>query len=54
MKRVISAYRATRFWAGGGVLAPSDEYWQPTINTNLFAAVRLDRFRIAPRQHFRT
>jgi NAD(P)-dependent dehydrogenase (short-subunit alcohol dehydrogenase family) len=28
---------------GGGVLALSDEDWQHTINTNLFAAVRLDR-----------
>jgi len=28
---------------GGGVLALSDEDWQLTINTNLFAAVRLDR-----------
>jgi NAD(P)-dependent dehydrogenase (short-subunit alcohol dehydrogenase family) len=28
---------------GGGVLALSDEDWQQTINTNLFAAVRLDR-----------
>ena len=27
----------------GGVLALSDEDWQHTINTNLFAAVRLDR-----------
>jgi NAD(P)-dependent dehydrogenase (short-subunit alcohol dehydrogenase family) len=27
----------------GGVLALSDEDWQDTINTNLFAAVRLDR-----------
>jgi NAD(P)-dependent dehydrogenase (short-subunit alcohol dehydrogenase family) len=26
----------------GGVLALSDEDWQNTINTNLFAAVRLD------------
>jgi len=28
---------------GGGVLALSDEDWLYTINTNLFAAVRLDR-----------
>jgi NAD(P)-dependent dehydrogenase (short-subunit alcohol dehydrogenase family) len=28
---------------GGGVLALTDEDWQLTINTNLFAAVRLDR-----------
>jgi NAD(P)-dependent dehydrogenase (short-subunit alcohol dehydrogenase family) len=28
---------------GGGVLALTDEDWQHTINTNLFAAVRLDR-----------
>jgi NAD(P)-dependent dehydrogenase (short-subunit alcohol dehydrogenase family) len=28
---------------GGGVLALGDEDWQDTINTNLFAAVRLDR-----------
>jgi NAD(P)-dependent dehydrogenase (short-subunit alcohol dehydrogenase family) len=27
----------------GGVLALSDDDWQQTINTNLFAAVRLDR-----------
>jgi NAD(P)-dependent dehydrogenase (short-subunit alcohol dehydrogenase family) len=27
----------------GGVLALSDDDWQDTINTNLFAAVRLDR-----------
>src|ERR1700726_2284476 len=32
---------------GGGVLALSDEDWQHTINTNLFAAVRLDR-RLLP------
>jgi NAD(P)-dependent dehydrogenase (short-subunit alcohol dehydrogenase family) len=31
----------------GGVLALSDEDWQNTINTNLFAAVRLDR-RLLP------
>ena len=31
----------------GGVLALSDEDWQHTINTNLFAAVRLDR-RLLP------
>jgi len=28
---------------GGGVLALSDDDWQHTIDTNLFAAVRLDR-----------
>src|SRR5205807_7712943 len=28
---------------GGGVLALGDEDWQDTIDTNLFAAVRLDR-----------
>jgi NAD(P)-dependent dehydrogenase (short-subunit alcohol dehydrogenase family) len=28
---------------GGGVLALTDDDWQDTINTNLFAAVRLDR-----------
>jgi len=28
---------------GGGVLALGDDDWQQTINTNLFAAVRLDR-----------
>jgi NAD(P)-dependent dehydrogenase (short-subunit alcohol dehydrogenase family) len=32
---------------GGGVLALTDEDWQHTINTNLFAAVRLDR-RLLP------
>ena len=31
----------------GGVLALSDEDWQDAINTNLFAAVRLDR-RLLP------
>ena len=31
----------------GGVLALGDEDWQDTINTNLFAAVRLDR-RLLP------
>jgi len=28
---------------GGGVLALTDDDWQETMNTNLFAAVRLDR-----------
>jgi NAD(P)-dependent dehydrogenase (short-subunit alcohol dehydrogenase family) len=28
---------------GGGALALSDHDWQPAFDTNLFAAVRLDR-----------